>query len=241
MLDASTPPSPIDLSSLHHSVVSSKLVNSQRDISEQIRQIDSFPPLSHPLPFFLLFTFSSVGLHFCVPLALKREVKWPWIGQEVGVSSWCRFQETCRLRRKKGDVEKRARRGLCRSPPRHYFSQPGSLRVCSLQIRLFFTRSLSSLQPLFLRPHLPAGVINDLTDTLDERCRESVKQVVIKTDAVSLWRGGERRQRKKESERERRETNGIDLEEREKGRVKFIIYPRIRIPLRVFYIQGIRL
>lgn len=43
------------------------------------------------------------------------------------------------------------------------------------------------------RPHLLAGVINDLTDTLDERCHESVKQVVIKTDAVSFRRGGERR------------------------------------------------
>lgn len=41
-------------------------------------------------------------------------------------------------------------------------------------------------QPLFLQPHLLAGVISDLTDTLDERCSESVKQVVIKTDAISL-------------------------------------------------------
>lgn len=36
----------------------------------------------------------------------------------------------------------------------------------------------------FLWPHFLAGVINDLTDTLDKR--ESVKQVVIKTNAVSF-------------------------------------------------------
>lgn len=37
------------------------------------------------------------------------------------------------------------------------------------------------------RLHFLAGVINDLTDTLNERCSESVKQVVIKADTASSF------------------------------------------------------
>lgn len=72
------------------------------------------------------------------------------------------------------------------SLPRRCFSQSGSLSA----FVSFRSASLFDLFPssncLFPRPRLLAGVINDLTDTLNERCRESVKQVVIKTDAVPL-------------------------------------------------------
>lgn len=75
-------------------------------------------------------------------------------------------------------------RKLARSPSFSLFVLFLSLRVCPI---LFSQASLPSLHRLvFLWPHFLAGVINDLTDTLNERCRESVKQVVIKTDAISF-------------------------------------------------------
>lgn len=106
----------------------------------------------------------------------------------------------------RGDEKKRARRNdsdrrrfsswtldiaFLRSPTGSFF-----LCICS-----FRSGSSYSLVPpsLFLRSHLLAGVINDLTDTLHERWRESVKQVVIKADAVFL--GGRRR---KETKREKK-------------------------------------
>lgn len=116
--------------------------------------------------------------------------------------------------------KKRARQGGLRrflppSPRRLLFATWLSPRLFPSD--LFFVRSFSSLQPFLPRPHLLAGVINDLTDTLDERCRESVKQVVIKTDAVSLRGGGERRQRKKEKKL-RRKRNGWNWPRRERKR-----------------------
>lgn len=45
--------------------------------------------------------------------------------------------------------------------------------------------SSSSHQLPSHRLYFFAGIINDLTDTLNERCSESVKQVVIKADAAS--------------------------------------------------------
>lgn len=177
------------------------------DITE-IRQIDS-----PPFPFFLLFHFSWVGLHFCASLGLKRGIKWPWIAQEVGVSSWCRDMQS------EGEEGEQGKKGHDEVTSSFWSSSSPLLfanwlsfflRVCSLQIRLFFVQSLSSLQPLFLWPHLLAGVINDLTDTLDEQCCESVKQVVIKTDAVSLWRGDKRRQKEGERERDEREEKRME-------------------------------
>lgn len=45
-----------------------------------------FVPKS-PLPFRSLFRVCPVSLpSFCARAALKRGIKWPWIGQEVGVS-----------------------------------------------------------------------------------------------------------------------------------------------------------
>lgn len=71
-----------------------------------------------------------------------------------------------------------------------------SLANCSLRVSVS-CKSVAVFSPisrlpslrrpsLFPAPPFLAGVINDLTDTLDERCHESVKQVVIKADAVSL-------------------------------------------------------
>lgn len=63
------------------------------------------------------------------------------------------------------------------------------------------------------RLHFLAGVINDLTDTVNERCRELVKQVVIKADAASPFavvRQGEKREEKREHCREEKESKGIE-------------------------------
>lgn len=107
ILDASIPRSLIVLSSRphSHSVVSlqSSLILGGTLPSKLGKFLSPFPLLS----VLSSFHFQSVGLPFCVPLALERGIKWLRIGQEVGVSPWCRFQETCRARGKKERRKKR--------------------------------------------------------------------------------------------------------------------------------------
>lgn len=100
ILGASNPllfaPSPSFL--FHPSLfLSSRLVNSRRDITKEIRQNDYL----FLLPFSTLFLL-SFAVPFCAPFALKRGIKWPCISQEVGVSPWCSFQKV-----REGQGEKR--------------------------------------------------------------------------------------------------------------------------------------
>lgn len=77
--------------------------------------------------------------------------------------------------------------------------------------------SSSSLQVPFHRPHLLARVINDLTDTLNEQCFESVKQVVIKADAASPFAVG-RQQKGREERRNREREREVVKRESVRGR-----------------------
>lgn len=171
------------------------------------------------------FHFSFAGSPFCTPLTLKRGIKRPWIGQEVGVSLLVQIPKEMQSKGKKG-YDERILSWSFSSPL--LFTNWLSPRLFSLSPFLFFVQSLFSRKPFFLRLHLLAGVIKDLTDTLDEQCRESVKQVVIKTDAVSLWR-----ERWEEIKKERERWGGKEDEwsqprrARKRKRVKFIIYSRI--------------
>lgn len=125
-----------------------------------------------------------------------------------------------------------------------------------VQIPLFLARSLPSppLPPsltFFLQSHLLAGVINDLTDTPDERSPESVKQVVIKVDAVSLhkdeekkiWKGGKREGRKGKKEESpsfsRTDSSRVSEKTGKRGKVHYIsrdINPPQGIPRTYIYI-----
>lgn len=195
--------------------LSSKLVNSRWDITGQIRQTDYLllpsptPPVSPSLSLSLLLSsfhspFSS--LTFCVRAAQMRNkvavdrsgsgrfavMQLPGGAKGEGREGWTRG--TWRKKAGRGDSSVAVLASLL--PPSLFFARklalsPSfslflflSLRVCPT---LFSQASLPSRHRLvFLWPHFLAGVINDLTDTLDERCRESVKQVVIKTDAISF-------------------------------------------------------
>lgn len=109
VLDASTPLLlflPPHMSSIPHSVVclQSSLILDGTLPSKLGKSTLLLPPLPISLPSVLFSFHFSFSLQFCVPLALKRGIKWPWISQEVGVSSW--FQETCGARGKKGNRKK---------------------------------------------------------------------------------------------------------------------------------------
>lgn len=68
--------------------------------------------------------------------------------------------------------------------------------------------SSSSHQLPSHRLHFLARVINDLTDTLNEQCSESVKQVVIKADAASPFAVA--RQREESKKGWKRKENSIE-------------------------------
>jgi len=179
--------------------------------------MDSFPFAS----FLCNFFFFSLSLR----RPLKHGIKWPWIGQAFhhgANSKRAPFRASKQeVRRKKGTIV-----WFRPGPPFSPLLYANWLsRVYSLQVRLFFIRFLFSLQPLFLRLHLLARVINDLTDTLDEQCCESVKQVVIKTDAVFLWGRvrGDKERKREEMRREGKQTESESRKERKKGKVKLII------------------
>lgn len=96
------PPHPLSPIPFFFSGLSSWLVNSRRDITEEIRQNDYLFLLPFSTLFLLFF-----AVPFCVPFALKRGIKWPCISQEVGVSPWCSFQKVRRTRGKEGGTEGR--------------------------------------------------------------------------------------------------------------------------------------
>lgn len=89
----------------------------------------------------------------------------------------------------------------------------------------FLARSSSAVLPAFLsflsyqlpsrRLHFLAGVINDLTDTVNERCRKSVKQVVIKASPFAV-RQGEKRKKERREERIVQRKEGIERNRRNK-------------------------
>lgn len=108
ILDASNPllSTPLfTFFSLFFSSLSSWLVNSRQDITEEIKQNDYLFLLLFSTLFLLFF-----AVPFCAPFALKRGIKWPCISQEVGVSPWCSFQKVRRAREKDG-IEGRQKKG----------------------------------------------------------------------------------------------------------------------------------
>lgn len=92
-------PSPPHATSIPHSVVSlqsSLILDGTLQSKLGKSTFSSVPSVLSSLHFL------SVGSPFCTPLTLKRGIKWPWIGQEVGVSPLCRFRKKCEARGKRG-------------------------------------------------------------------------------------------------------------------------------------------